>query len=89
MWLYVAQYDLILSQPVLFNNIAWSTEQVTAQTLDRAEALELRVAILTSWYDVDAAADLDRLRAELDKLPPEVLRHSRHFFDRYTCTQGL
>jgi hypothetical protein len=73
-------------QPGLFENIAWSTEQVTAQTLARAEALGLNVALLPSWYDVDTAADLDRLRAELDELPPEALVHTRRFFARQAST---
>ncbi|MBU1750589.1 MAG: TIGR04282 family arsenosugar biosynthesis glycosyltransferase [Chloroflexi bacterium] len=67
-------------QPGLFRDIAWSTELVMPQTLARAEALGLRVALLPPWYDVDTAADLDRLRAELADLPTDVLPHSRRFF---------
>jgi hypothetical protein len=67
------------SQPELFRGIAWSTAQVTAQTLARAEALGLTVALLPAWYDVDVAADLDRLQGELAFLPDEALRHTRRF----------
>ncbi len=66
-------------QPELFRGIAWSTAQVTIQTLARAEALGLTVALLPAWYDVDVAADLDRLRSELASLPDEALRHTRRF----------
>ena len=66
-------------QPELFRDIAWSTAQVTAQTLARAEALGLSVALLPAWYDVDVAADLERLQGELASLPDEALRHTRCF----------
>jgi rSAM/selenodomain-associated transferase 1 len=67
-------------QPELFRDIAWSTERVTAQTLARAEALGLSVAMLPAWYDVDTPEDVDRLRAELATLPPEAVPHTRRFF---------
>ena len=43
----------------LFENVDWSTEKVSAQTLARAEELDLAVHQLPSWYDVD---DLHSLR---------------------------
>ncbi len=67
-------------QPELFQGIEWSTEQVTTQTVARAEAMGLSVALLPPWYDVDTAADLDRLWAELATLPAEALPHTRRFF---------
>ncbi len=67
-------------RPELFQDIKWSTEQVTGQTLDRAEALRLNVTLLPSWYDVDTAADLDRLWTELANLPANTLTHTRRFF---------
>jgi rSAM/selenodomain-associated transferase 1 len=65
--------------PELFSGIEWSTERVTAQTLDRAERLGLSVALLPPWYDVDTPADLDRLRAELATLPVDALPHTRRW----------
>ncbi len=53
---------------------------MTAQTLARAEAMGLSVALLPPWYDVDTAADLDRLRAELATLPAGALPYTRRFF---------
>lgn len=63
--------------PGLFRGIAWSTDRVTAQTLAKAEAMGLEVVQLPSWYDVDTAAELDRLLAELLTLPDDALPHTR------------
>ncbi len=55
---------------VLFEDIAWSTGQVAAQTRDRARALGLKIVELPLWYDVDDRDSLDRLRRELRSPPP-------------------
>lgn len=49
----------------LFENIAWSTENVHRQTLRAARAAGLSVHGTQPWYDVDTPEDLARLRAEL------------------------
>jgi rSAM/selenodomain-associated transferase 1 len=49
----------------LFEGIEWSTERVLAQTRARAAELGLEVSLLPEWYDVDDAAALARLCAEL------------------------
>jgi uncharacterized protein len=49
----------------LFEDIAWSTERVTHQTLERAAELHLPVHILPKWYDVDDMAGVKMLLAEL------------------------
>ena len=49
----------------LFEDIAWSTEQVLAQTLERAHEIGLDTAVLPMWYDVDDLASLRRLTKEL------------------------
>jgi rSAM/selenodomain-associated transferase 1 len=49
----------------LFQNIAWSTEQVAEETRARAVALCLPLIELDTWYDVDDAASLRRLCREL------------------------
>jgi len=49
----------------LFEDIAWSTDQVAAQTRARARALGVEVVELPFWYDVDDHASLQRLLAEL------------------------
>ena len=60
--------------PTLFQDIAWSTEQVIPQTLAGCERLGLTVHTLPEWYDVDVAADLDRLRYDLAQNPASAPR---------------
>jgi uncharacterized protein len=49
----------------LFEDIAWSTAAVAQQTRQRAERLGLPMTSLPTWYDVDDAPSLERLRREL------------------------
>jgi len=49
----------------LFQDIAWSTDSVAAETRARARALALPLVELDTWYDVDDAAALRRLCREL------------------------
>ena len=49
----------------LFEDIAWSTDQVAAQTRARAGVLGLDVIELPAWYDVDDRVSLDRFIEEL------------------------
>ena len=49
----------------IFEDIAWSTAAVFAQTLERVAELGLEAARMPSWYDVDDAASLRRLIGEL------------------------
>jgi hypothetical protein len=51
--------------PGFFEDIAWSTDQVFAQTLARASALGLSVVQLPTWYDVDNAETLQLLVREI------------------------
>jgi rSAM/selenodomain-associated transferase 1 len=57
----------------LFEDIAWSTERVAEQTLQRAAEIGLDVHRLPVWYDVDDVESLRRLQSELDR--PEPLRN--------------
>jgi rSAM/selenodomain-associated transferase 1 len=60
-------YLLGLKQPHrrLFEDIDWSTERVSGQTLARAAELGLAVHQLPSWYDVDDFRSLRLLVGEL------------------------
>lgn len=49
----------------LFEDIAWSTDRVLQQTVERAEEINLTVHFLTAWYDVDDRKTLWRLCEEL------------------------
>jgi uncharacterized protein len=62
----------------LFEGVAWSTELVAAQTLDRAGAIGLDVEILPEWYDVDDVRSLRTLCAELDDAQPAAAGLRRH-----------
>jgi rSAM/selenodomain-associated transferase 1 len=55
--------------PELFQGIAWSTEQVIPQTLAICRQQGLTVHLLPEWYDVDVAADLERLSHDLARDP--------------------
>lgn len=55
----------------LFEEIPWSTADVSAQTVERAREISLDVALLPAWYDVDDAPGLRRLCDELFDAPAE------------------
>jgi rSAM/selenodomain-associated transferase 1 len=54
----------------LFEDIAWSTERVYRQTVDRAVEIGLDAVTLPCWYDVDDIASLRRLVDELGNPDP-------------------
>ncbi len=56
-------------QPALFTGIPWSTAAVTAATLAAAARAGLRLEMLPLWYDIDTAADLLTLQAEVAANP--------------------
>jgi uncharacterized protein len=70
-----------------FANISWSTSTVFAETVAAASAANIEVVELPLWYDVDDAATLDILTAELlsDSAPPFATlpgypaEHTRNF----------
>ncbi len=51
----------------LFEDIAWSTESVAGQTLERAREIKLDVHVLPPWYDVDDGDGLRRLHREVHR----------------------
>jgi rSAM/selenodomain-associated transferase 1 len=51
--------------PRLYEDIPWSTSAVFARTVARAREIGLPVATVPGWYDVDDAASLATLEAEL------------------------
>lgn len=51
----------------LFEGIAWSTEKVLVQTLERVKHLGLSVHLLPQWYDVDDVATLEKFYAACPK----------------------
>jgi hypothetical protein len=53
------------AEPKVFERIAWSTEKVYEQTVERAREAGLELVELPKWYDVDDAATLAVLEREL------------------------
>ena len=52
--------------PGMLCNLPWSVHQTFDATHRRLQQLGFRVHRLPEWYDVDRAADLDRLQRDLD-----------------------
>jgi len=80
----------------LFQDIAWSTEHVAHQTLERVAELHLPVHILPKWYDVDDIGGLKMLLAELFEgqsivpgLCPAQARHTRAVIQSLVETSDL
>src|SRR5262249_39143450 len=57
----------------LFDGVPWSTSEVLEITLRRAANAGLEAACLPSWFDVDTAEDLERLRATLANAPATAI----------------
>ena len=49
----------------LFEDIAWSTAKVLAQTQERGREIDLATTMLPIWYDVDDIGSLRRLNEQL------------------------
>lgn len=65
--------------PEPFERISWSTEAVADQTRDRCREAALELVELPLWYDVDDAATLQLLTAELlANTPPPFTLHPGH-----------
>jgi rSAM/selenodomain-associated transferase 1 len=71
-------YLIGMNQPhaPLFADIAWSTASVAATTRVRANALNLDVLTLPTWYDVDDIASLARLQADAVEHPGAMRRYA-------------
>lgn len=63
----------------LFESMTWSTDQVFAETVRRAHAKGLRIARVPSWYDIDSAADLERLQTATEQTQAHLLGHTHRF----------
>ena len=69
--------------PRLLRDVKMSTPDVTRDTLSLALEEGLRTHILPTWYDIDDADTLVRLRAEFEYLPDHVALHTRRFLAEY------
>lgn len=57
--------------PEIFRDVPWSTGRVLDTVVRRAHEHGVRSAVVTPWYDVDDAKDLEFLRAHLGALDLE------------------
>ena len=62
----------------LFEDIAWSTSQVLAQTMERGREIGLATTTLPVWYDVDDIASLRRLHGQLQQATSPAIYPARH-----------
>lgn len=69
-------------QPRLLRDVQMSTPHVLRETLALAEQAGLRVTLLSRWYDVDTAPELERLRADLAEHASGAAPHTRGFLSR-------
>lgn len=67
--------------PGLLTEIVWSCEETCRQTEDRLRRHGMRVGMIRSLIDVDTMAELERLRKELEYLPPEIAPQTHKWFD--------
>ena len=67
--------------PELFQDIAWSTETVLQDTLERAEKSGIRAKLLKRWNDLDTFEDLlDYYHKHQDKLPDQKWTGCQTFY---------
>lgn len=63
----------------LFEDIAWSTPKVLAQTQERGREIGLATTMLPIWYDVDDIGSLRRLNKQLEQAPTgQTIYPARH-----------
>jgi uncharacterized protein len=72
----------------LFRDMPWSTNRVTAVTLDRCRQAGLRTHVLPTWYDVDDAVALTRLGADLARAPASLAPQTRAVLDACFAANG-
>jgi rSAM/selenodomain-associated transferase 1 len=83
--------------PQLFEDIPWSTPEVLARTLRRADEIGLPAVMLPTWYDVDEPEDFLRLQSELSGRAPGFAaavtngpaHHTRAFLAAWTEAQAV
>lgn len=59
------------ARPELFSGIPWSTDNVLVRSIEKAEKLGMRTALLPQWNDIDTFEDLRAFFAQYRNRPPE------------------
>lgn len=73
----------------IFEAMPWSTPGVLPETVRRAKARGLQVAMLPPWFDVDVAEDLERLKRSLAETNGDGARHTWRFFQEQSGGMSL
>jgi len=73
----------------LFEDIAWSTPRVYAQTRARAAELRLRVHTLPLWHDVDSVEDLAHLQHDLASAPARTAPRTRAVLEQLSLVSRV
>lgn len=60
--------NLTATLSTIFEGIAWSTEDVFQQTIERIHTCNTKLHLLPPWYDVDTPEDLDFLHTHLSAM---------------------
>ena len=60
-----SKHGALLSVPTIFEGIAWSTDVVFRQTLEKIQEINAKLGLLPPWYDVDTPAGLQLLQDHL------------------------
>ena len=55
--------------PDIFQEVAWGSGQVFAQTIQQLDSMSLSYSVLAPWYDIDHLEDLHTLHQELADRP--------------------
>ena len=81
------------SHSAIFQRIAWSTEQVLSQTLERVVEIGINLEILPRWYDVDDSVALKRLCHDLLESDSNTdgaykAPHTRSYLEELLQSQG-
>jgi hypothetical protein len=68
--------------PRLLREVHMSTPAVAAETIVLAKEENLNLVTLPTWYDVDDAVSLSRLRQEIEALHPSMAVYTRQFLQQ-------
>lgn len=75
--------------PELFRDIPWSTDKTFERTLERVEAMKLKVHLLPVWSDVDTPEDLIALQQRLEIAQPDICLETRKLLENETIATLL
>jgi rSAM/selenodomain-associated transferase 1 len=74
--------------PEIFEGMAWSHDQVLAQTTEKLSRLGIDFRLLPGWFDLDTIEDIERLRAEPDPAIRAAMRRTVDYLRRLGLDQS-